>query len=530
MSATDKPPVEPSALSAGAAESPAPTEPFDGRFELGGRGLREHAARGVLINSAFQVGIVGLGLIRNIAIAAFLTASEFGLWGLIVTTLLTLAWLKQIGIGDKYVQQNEPDQVLAFQKAFTLELAYSLIFYVIVVVALPVYALIYGNAEIILPGMILALALPASALQTPLWIPFRQMRFVRQRVLESIDPVVSTILVFALAIAGAGYWSLVIGLLAGVLAAAVVAVITCPYPLAIRYDRGTMREYVDFSWPLFVSSASGLIAIQGTVIIGNRAVGLVGIGAIGLAGQVAKFGDQVDGIIGRTIYPAVCAVKDRLDLLHETFVKSNRLALMWGMPFGIGLALFGGDLVEFVLGPTWEPAALLLQAFGLIFAFRQVGFNWMLFFSARGNTRPVAVEGVAIVVVFVLVTAPLLIAFGLTGYAIGAGATVAIQLAVRGFYLVRLFDGFSFLTHLARAVAPTAVAALAVIVVRVVYTGDRTAGLAAAELGLYVIVTVIATLVFERALLREIVGYLRSGTRGSTRPVADGAPAAARGA
>ena len=291
-----------------------------------------------------------------------------------------------------------------------------------------------------------------------------------------------------------------------------------------------MREYFDFSWPLFISSAAGLIAVQGTVIIGNRAVGLVGIGAIGLAGQVAKFGDQVDGIIGRTIYPAVCAVKDRIELLHETFVKSNRLALMWGMPFGIGLALFAPDLVTYVLGDTWEPAELLLQAFGLIFAFRQVGFNWMLFFSARGNTRPVAVEGIAIIVVFALVTAPLLIAFGLTGYAIGAGATVAAQLAVRGVYLARLFEGFSFLTHLARAVAPTVVATAAVFAVRIAYEGERSAGLAAAELALYVIVTVISTFVFERPLLREIAGYLRAGTKGTARPVADGAQVAARGA
>jgi len=524
MSAPDKPPVEPSALSAGAAESPAPPEPYAGRFDLEGRGLRERAARGVIVNSAFQVGIVGLGLIRNVAIAAFLTASEFGLWGLIVTTLLTLVWLKQIGIGDKYLQQDEPDQVLAFQKAFTLELAYSAIFFVLTVIALPVYAAIYGREEIIVPGLILALALPVSALQTPLWIPFREMRFVRQRVLESVDPVVGTLLVFTLAIAGAGYWSLVIGLVAGTFAGALVAVATCPYPLAIRYDRGTLREYVGFSWPLFVSKASGLIAVQGTVIIGNRAVGLAGIGAIGLAGQVAKFGDQVDGIIGRTIYPAVCAVKDRLDLLHETFVKSNRLALMWGMPFGIGLALFAPDLIDFVLGSSWREAELLLQAFGIVFAFRQVGFNWMLFFSARGNTRPVAVEGILIVVGWAVVTAPLLIAFGLTGYAIGAAATVVIQLAVRAYFLANLFDGFSFLSHLARAVAPTVVAAAAVLGSRLLIGGDRSAGLAAAELALYLVVTVVATLFFERDLLREIAGYLRA-RRDSAEPAAQDAPA-----
>ena len=36
-------------------------------------------------------------------------------------SLGTLVWLKQVGIGDKYIQQDEGDQERAFQKAFTLE-------------------------------------------------------------------------------------------------------------------------------------------------------------------------------------------------------------------------------------------------------------------------------------------------------------------------------------------------------------------------------------------------------------------------
>jgi O-antigen/teichoic acid export membrane protein len=510
-----EPPAEPDALSVGAAEPAGPKRSYRGRVELAGRGLRELAARGVLINSAFQVGLVGLSLVRNVAVAAFLTAAEFGLWGLVITTLMTLAWLRQVGIGDKYLQQDESDQVLAFQKAFTLELAYTLIFYAVVVVVLPLYTLIYDRGEILLPSLLLSLSLLAGALQTPIWIAWRQMRFVRQRSLESVEPVVSTILVIGLAAAGAGYWSLVIGLVAGATVGAITALATSPYPLRLRYDRGTMREYVGFSWPLLASSASALVAVQGTVIVGNYTVGLAGIGAIGLAGQIARFADQVDGIISRTIYPAICAVKDRLDLLHEAFVKSNRVAMLWGLPVGVGVALYAPGLVD-LLGTTWEPAEPLIQAFGLIFGVRQAGFNWMLFFSARGETRPVAIEGVAVLLVFAAVTAPLLVVMGLDGYVIGAAATVAAQLAVRARYLSRLFEGFSFLVHLMRALVPTALAAAVILVERALTGADGTGVAAFAELGAYVALTVVATFVFERRLLAEMVGYLRSGPRPGT--------------
>ena len=41
-------------------------------------------------------------------------------------------------------------------------------------------------------------------------------------------------------------------------------------------------------------------------------------------------------------------------------MKSNRLALMWGVPFGLGLALFAEDLVAFGIGEEWGPALVLL--------------------------------------------------------------------------------------------------------------------------------------------------------------------------
>ena len=159
--------------------------------------------------------------------------------------------------------------------------------------------------------------------------------------------------------------------------------------------------------------------VQGAIIIGNHTVGLAGLGALALATNFAVFADRVDSIVRSTIYPAVCAVRDRTDLLLETFTKSNRLALMWAIPFGAGLALFADDLVAYVLGERWEEAAGLLAAFGLILATRQIAFNWIAFFTAVGDTKPMAVNGALQLAVFATVTAPLMIWLGLTGYAIG---------------------------------------------------------------------------------------------------------------
>src|SRR5690349_18163772 len=91
--------------------------------------LRQHTARGTLINSAFQIGLYGLATLERMAVAVWLTRSEYGMWGVLMSALLALTWIKNWGISAKYVQQSEPDQEAAFQKAFTLELGLSIAFY-----------------------------------------------------------------------------------------------------------------------------------------------------------------------------------------------------------------------------------------------------------------------------------------------------------------------------------------------------------------------------------------------------------------
>lgn len=501
----------PGAFGVDQEEVESPTRELEDRIALeSGTTLRQHAARGVLINSAFQVGYALLGLFKRVGVAAFLTASELGLWGLLVSTLITLGWLKQIGINDKYIQQGEDDQELAFQKAFTLEFALTLVFFAFLAVALPLYAVSYGQSEFLLPAFVLSLSFLATALQTPIWIAYRQMRFVRQRSLEAIDPVISVVVTLGLAAAGAGYWSLVIGAIAGSFSSAAAAVAWSPYKLAWRFDRATLRDYFSFSWPLFLTGLSGILIVQGSALIGNYTVGLVGLGALALAQSFASFADRVDDVVRHTIYPAVCAVADRTELLYEAFTKSNRLALMWGFPFGTGLALFAPDLVDFVLGPEkWRPAVGLMQAFGLIIAFRQVAFNWTVFMRATNRTKPIAMSGFVALGSFALVTAPLMFWLDLTGFAIGMAAAVAVDLILRTFYLRQLFAGFNLIGHAARAIAPSASGALAVGLARLVDGSPRTIGMAIAELVLFSVVTTLVTWLVERALLREILAYAR---------------------
>ena len=197
--------------------------------------MRRRTARGTLVNAAFSSGLAGVGLLRQLAISIFLTASEFGFWGLILISVMTLLWFKDVGVSDKFIQQDEPDQELAFQKAFTLNLAWTGVFFVLILAAIPVFALLYGRSDVIVPGVVLSLVVLGSALQSPTWIFYREMRFARQRALIAVDPVVSLVVTVALGVVGAGYGSLIIGGVTGSWLAAAAALRASPvsHPAAL---------------------------------------------------------------------------------------------------------------------------------------------------------------------------------------------------------------------------------------------------------------------------------------------------------
>jgi hypothetical protein len=95
------------------------------------------------------------------------------------------------------------------------------------------------------------------------------------------------------------------------------------------------------------------------------------------------------------------------------------------------------------------------------------------------------------------------------GLAAGVAAQLLAHVACRAYFLGRLFEGFGFLRHAGRSILPSLPAVGAVLAARLLETGERTAGIAAGELVLYLAVTLVATLALERPLLREVAGYLR---------------------
>ena len=179
------------------------------------------------------------------------------------------------------------------------------------------------------------------------------------------------------------------------------------------------------------------------------------------------------------------------------------------------MLLFADPAVHFILGRDWLLAVPLLQVLGVSAALDQIGFNWTALARARGETRVLAVAGVAMMVAVLGVGVPLLIEHGLSGLAIGIAAGTVTSLVIRVAYLTKLFPALDIFGHVARAVAPAALAAAAIVAERLAfgYGNPSSPARALVELMAFLVLAGALTWRLEGALLREAVGYLRLGSR-----------------
>lgn len=492
----------------------------DDRLSFPAPQLRRRVARGAIVNGVYLSVAEGLVLVQGLVVSILLGPRAIGLYGIVAATAVTIAQLRRVGIDEAFVAQDEPDQAVEFQRAFSLDLAFSSLFAVVIVLAAPVVAVVYGDWRL-LPLTAAVAYLPiAFALQAPTWVLARRMDFVRQRRLLAVVPVVTFVVTVPLAAAGAGVWSLVIGPFVGNAAGAVAAIRASPYRLALRFDRDARRRYIRFSWPVFTVSLLVLVQQQGQVLAFDTWGGLAAAGYITMAATLTRYADRADLIIGATIYPAICAVRDRIGTLEELFVKSSRLTLAWSLPLCAGFVLFSPDFVAFVLGHEWDGATVLLQGLGAAAGLQQIGFIWFTFYRARGETTPYLIEFSILTGSFLALAIPGLFIFGAGGFVWGRLLAVGIGLGVRRHYVRRLLPNVSLAALGARALAPVLAGGAAAAALRLaLWGGSRGATQAVAEVVLFLAVTAAATWALERKLLAEALDYLRR-----RRDVADPGP------
>lgn len=363
------------------------------------------------------------------------------------------------------------------------------------VAALGVSALLTGAS--LVPRAVLARQLSLRSLS---------VRALASRLLA----VASTI---ALAIAGDGAWAIIAGTLVSGLSTAILSWTAGVRRPRLQFSPAACREFLAFGWPI-----AGQELLWSAV---NRVfpllVGLYhGADAVGYLNFAAKLVEPVAGILGASAYrlglPMFSALQADRPGLKRAFRSASRFSFAFVAPALVGLAAVAPDAVPLLFGNAWRPAIPIVEIFAL--------YNAVLFTRAFVPSCITALGAPHRNLVTALVTACAVIA----GAVATQQAGITIIALVWSARLVFSFPvGIRQLSQTAQMTAgeqfqpfigPSLACAGMFLVVRLVRHFVSGLGLVsfAATLPTGVATYLLLMLVFDRALLAQVLALVRLGT------------------
>ena len=310
-------------------------------------------------------------LLIGVALARLLGPEEFGTYAVAFIALLAVLSFNELGVSLAIVRWTEDPRSIA-PTVTTISLAMSALITVAMLFAATPFAAAMGDPGAANLVMLLSLCvLINGAVATPAALLQRYFRQDKRMISDQVNVWVGAIVSLAFAVSGAGALSLVVGRLAGAITSGVLLLAYSPLPYRIGFDVRFLRPLLRFGAPL--AGASIIVFAVGFVdqFAVGHVVGSVALGYYVLAYNLASWPVSIFSQPLRSVAPAMFArlQHDRAGMT-AAFSQILRPLAAVALPACIVLAAAAEDVIRFVYGPEWLPAATALRWLAVMAAFR----------------------------------------------------------------------------------------------------------------------------------------------------------------
>lgn len=336
----------------------------------------------------------------TLIVAHLLLPSDYGLVGMALVYFGLAQLLCDAGLTISIVQIRDlgPAQLAAIG---AIAAAVGLVLCGLSIGAAPLVASFFREARVGGILMVLSLTFPVRSLQiVPRGLLARDLRFRALALIDGFESIVVMLTTLVMAIAGAGYWSLVGGPLVGTLTSTTACYLVRPYRIAIPRDWESLRPALRLGLHLLISQIAWYAYSNADFTIVGRFLGTTALGTYTLAWTIASVPvDRISSLVGRVTPAFFAAVQtDPPALRRYLSLLTEGLAFVT-LPLCVGLFLTGPDFVAAFLGNRWSGMTVPLQLLALYAALRSVAMLApQVLVSTGRSARSMAFSVLALVV------------------------------------------------------------------------------------------------------------------------------------
>lgn len=386
--------------------------------------LKTSMARGAVARIIGQGVSFAVRMGYLVVMARILSPTDFGLFTMVLVVTGILDIIVYGGLTMSAVQKHEITQD-EISNLFWLNVLLSITLAAICFLCGPLLVHFYGEprvwwiASVLLVGLIVG-----SAGSQHMAIMQRQLRYTELTAIDVVGSLSSTIIGISMAVAGCGYWALVVG------------AVTLPIvnTLCVWWVSGwrpsapsrsvDVRPMVRYGITVVSNGLVVYFAYNTEKILLGRFWGVELLGLYGRANQLIGLPiAQLHSAIGGVAFAGLARVQNDPERYRRYFLKIYALAVSLTAPVTLFCAVYAEDIILVALGPKWIEAAPLFRALAptvLVFGFINP-MAWLLQSSG--------LQARSLMMAFVI--APLCIVSYLIGLPYGAiGVAICYSLAL----------------------------------------------------------------------------------------------------
>jgi lipopolysaccharide exporter len=365
--------------------------------------LTRKATSGVAWSAVFQVGRQLLSIVSVFVLAHFVPPGAYGVVAMAVICMNFLETFRDLGTTNALVREPDLTDALISSIFWLNCILGTAVTLCMVLVSVPVAAFFH---EPQLSPVVRALSVTffLNALGVvPTALLNREMSFRNINVASFAGAVVGTALSIAMAIRGAGVWSLVAGTLTSTAVNTVAVWTLCPWRVQWVLKWKPIRSIASYTLHLSGFNILNYLSRNADNLIVGRFLGDISLGHYQMAYTVMTYPlSTFSSVICQVLFPAMSQVHDDNVRFRRAFIRTCMLISLFTFPMMLGLTVTARPLVYVVLGEKWLPVGGLLTVFGPLGMVQSITTVAGIIYNAKGRTDLMFRWGVTSSILFVL--------------------------------------------------------------------------------------------------------------------------------
>jgi O-antigen/teichoic acid export membrane protein len=330
--------------------------------------MSEHTERHLLAKTMKGAGwVVGwrfstrlLGLLNTLVLAHLLMPTDFGLVALGIGFVGAIDALSTFGVEEAVIRESDPDRAM-FDTAFTMNVVRGVITATLVVLLAYPTAAFFNEARLGVVLFVLGGAVALGGFENIGIVEYRRrFAFDMEFKLLLLPRLAAILASLGAALSGAGYWSLVAGILVNRVLRLLLSYVFSPY--RPRLDLSVWRHLLGFSFWTWLIGLVKLVSDRLPNFFIGRMFDARHVGLFSLGDEIAALPvTELVSPLSRACYSAFSVGRHTGHDAAQFYLRVISTVALLTVPAGTGIAILATPIVHLAVGPQWSAVVPVIR-------------------------------------------------------------------------------------------------------------------------------------------------------------------------